>query len=66
MGIGRILADLLCYNYSILGVNYVHDWKWFPILYVYGGGYNYTIAIQPIANRMQSREFLSKSENKCI
>lgn len=55
-----VLADLLCYNYSILGVNYVHDWKWFPILYVYGGGYNYTVAIQPIANRMQSREFLSK------
>lgn len=55
-----VLADLLCYNYSILGARYVSDWKWFPILYVYGGGYNYTSAIQPVANRMQSREFLSK------
>lgn len=55
-----VLADLLCYNYSILGARYVSGCKWFPILYVYGGGYNYTSAIQPVANRMQSREFLNK------
>jgi len=55
-----VLADLLCYNYSLLGANYRYHWKWFPILYVYGGNYNYTAAIQPIAIHMQSREFLSK------
>lgn len=55
-----VLADLLCYNYSLLGVNYTSSWKWFPLLYVYGGGFNFTVAIQPIAKHMQSREFLSK------
>ena len=55
-----VLADLLCYNYSLLGANYRYYWKWFPILYAYGGNYNYTAAIQPIAIHMQSREFLSK------
>ena len=55
-----VLADLLCYNYSLLGSNYRYYWKWFPILYAYGGNYNYTAAIQPIAIHMQSREFLSK------
>lgn len=55
-----VLADLLCYNYSLLGANYRYYWKWFPILYAYGGNYNYTATIQPIAIHMQSREFLSK------
>lgn len=54
-----VLADLLCYNYSLLGVNYRDDWKWFPLLYPYGGGYDYTAVIRPIATRMQSTEFLS-------
>ena len=54
-----VLADLLCYNYSFLGANYRYYWKWFPISYIYGGNFNYTDALRPIATHMQSREFLS-------
>lgn len=55
-----VLADLLCFNYSCLGANYRYHWKWFPILYPYGGNYNYTAVIQSVAVHMQSREFLGK------
>lgn len=55
-----VLADLLCFNYSILGRNYRDSWKWFPILYPYGGGYDCAALIRPIATHMQSREFLTR------
>ncbi|MCQ2211408.1 MAG: TIR domain-containing protein [Paludibacteraceae bacterium] len=34
-----VFADLFCYNCSFLIKNYTFDWKWFPVLYVYGNRY---------------------------
>ena len=50
-----ILADLICFNYSIYGKEYFNDWFWFPILYVYDDRYN-SIFIK-MMKKMISREF---------
>ena len=55
-----VLADILCYNYSLLGINCKYYCEWFPILYPYGGGFEFTGVIKPIATRLQSKEFLEK------
>lgn len=55
-----VLADLLCYNYSILGTNFRGCWKWFPILYPYGGGIDNANAMRFISTRMQSKEFVNR------
>lgn len=31
-----IMADLVCFNYSIYGNDYDSNWGWFPVTYVYG------------------------------
>ena len=55
-----VLADLICYNYSILGANFRDPYAWFPMLYPYGGGIDNDSTMRAISTRMQSREFLSK------
>ena len=47
-------ADLLCFNYSIYGNEYLDEWFWFPITYVYADEYsNY---IMKLGRKLLSRE----------
>ena len=54
-----IFADLLCFNYSVFGKDYRHDWYWFPKTYVYGGHEN--AMMRTFAVKLQSLEYLSKA-----
>lgn len=51
-----VLADVLCFNYSIFGKGYLDSWPWFPLLYVYDNEYN--SALSAIAKRMISKEYM--------
>lgn len=51
-----VFADLLWFNYSIYGKDYLDDWKWFPSTYVYEGDYNGLF--NQFANRMISKDFV--------
>lgn len=53
-----VLADLICFNYSVYGKDYICGPKWFPVTYIYENQYNNSIA--KIAKRMISREFLQE------
>lgn len=52
-----VLADLVCFNYSIYGSTYVDSWPWFPITYVYDN--EYSSSIGNLAIRLSSKEFLN-------
>lgn len=56
-----VLADLICFNYSVFGKTYLSDWKWFPLSYVYGGGYNYCSTLFEWSKHLYSLEFLNKA-----
>lgn len=56
-----VLADLICFNYSIFGKTYLSDWKWFPLSYVYGGGHNYCAILFDWSKHLYSLEFLDKA-----
>ena len=51
-----VLADLICFNYSVYGKDYISDWAWFPVTYIYDNEYNSSLAA--IAKKMISREYL--------
>lgn len=51
-----VLADLICFNYSVYGKDYIPDWPWFPVTYIYDNEYNSSLAA--IAKKMISREYL--------
>lgn len=53
-----VLADLICYNYSIYGKDYNCDWKWFPITYVYDNEHNSSLG--GIGKRLISKEFVQE------
>ena len=53
-----VLADLICFNYSVYGKDYICGWKWFPVTYIYENQYNNSIA--KIAKKMISIEFLQE------
>lgn len=53
-----VLADLICFNYSVYGRDYISEWLWFPITYIYENTYNSSIG--GIAKRMISREYLQE------
>lgn len=51
-----VLADLICFNYSIYGKDYIDTgWCWFPITYIYDN--KYTSILDKIGRKMISREF---------
>ena len=50
-----ILADLICYNYSVYGIEYCDPWPWFPITYVYDNEYN--SALGSLSKKMVSNEY---------
>ena len=53
-----VLADLICANYAVYGKDYISDWPWFPVTYVYDNRYNSVLG--SIAKRMISREYLQE------
>ena len=53
-----VLADLICYNYSVYGKDYVSKWRWFPVTYIYDNEYNSSIGT--IAKKLVSREYLQE------
>ena len=52
-----VLADLVCFNYSVYGSTYVDSWAWFPITYVYDN--EYSSSIGDLGRRLSSKEFLN-------
>ena len=50
-----ILADLICYNYSVYGIDSSNTWPWFPIMYVYDNEYNRVL--KSFSKRMVSNEY---------
>jgi hypothetical protein len=56
-----VFADLLCFNYAVLGKDYHYHRYWFPLTYVYGGDEN--AMMRSFAIRLQSLESLSKATN---
>ena len=53
-----LLADLICFNYSVYGKKYIYGNAWFPVTYIYENRYNNSI--EKIARRMISREYLQE------
>lgn len=53
-----VLADLICFNYSVYGKEYINGHAWFPVTYIYDNRYN--SSIEKIAKKMISREFLQE------
>lgn len=51
-----VFADLLCFNYSIYGKNYLDNWRWFPVTYCYDSEYDSVVA--QFAKRLISKAFL--------
>lgn len=52
-----VLADIICFNYSIFSSQKNISAYWFPILYNYGTGYGHNL-LQPWAKKLQSKEFV--------
>ena len=53
-----IFADLICFNYAVYGNEYLSDFKWFPVTYIYQNQYN--SCILSLGKKLISREQISK------
>ena len=53
-----IFADLICYNYAVYGNDYLSDYKWFPVTYIYQNEYNNSIT--SLGKKLVSRERINK------
>ena len=53
-----VLADLICFNYSVYGKDYIPDWPWFPVTYIYDNEYNSSLAT--FTKKMISREYMQE------
>ena len=53
-----VLADLICFNYSVYGKDYIADWPWFPVTYIYDNEYNSSLAA--FTKKMISREYMQE------
>lgn len=51
-----VLADLICFNYSIYGNSVIDERLWFPLTYVYD--YEYESVLSCIGKKLISREFV--------
>ncbi len=52
-----VFADLLCFNYSIYGKQYMDEWKWFPVTYCYDNEYDSGVA--KLAKKLISKSYLN-------
>ena len=53
-----VLADLICFNYSVYGKDYISNWPWFPVVYIYDNEYNSSLG--EFAKKMISQEYLQE------
>ena len=53
-----VLADLICFNYSLYGKDYVSDREWFPMTYVYENEFSSSLRL--VAKKMSSKEYLNE------
>ena len=50
-----VLADLICFNYSVYGVYLASEWLWFPLTYPYDD--RFSSYLSSIGRKLVSREF---------
>lgn len=53
-----VFVDIICFNYSIYGSDYISSWKWFPITYIYSNEDRSKIEI--VSKKLISRENVNK------
>lgn len=53
-----VLADLICFNYSVYGKSSVSQREWFPLTYIYDNEYNSSLAV--FSKKMISQEYLQE------
>lgn len=53
-----VLADLICFNYSVYGKDYISNRPWFPVAYIYDNEYKSYLG--EFAKRMVSQEYLQE------
>ncbi len=53
-----VLADLICFNYSIYGNEYIGGHPWFPMTYVYDN--TYSSVIREMSKKLISREYVEQ------
>ena len=53
-----LLADLICYNYSIYGKDNLFGSCWFPMTYIYDNEYSSVLGI--LGRKFVSREFMTR------
>ena len=55
-----VFADIFCYNASAFIENYVDDWLWFPITYVYNQREYENNLFRQFSVRLQSKEQMER------
>lgn len=53
-----ILADLICFNYSVYGEHKPEEWYWFPLTYIYDT--QHTRLFPEFGKKLISREYVEK------
>ena len=53
-----MLADLICFNYSVYGRDYLSQWKWFPLTYIYDNEFHSVLA--QMGQKMVSKEYVQE------
>ena len=53
-----VLADLICFNYSVYGRDYLSQWKWFPLTYIYDNEFHSVLA--QMGQKMVSKEYVQE------
>ena len=51
-------ADLLCFNYAVYGKDYISDYEWFPVSYIFEN--EYSNSISRLAKLLVSKEKVQK------
>lgn len=55
-----VFADIFCYNAAIFVENYIDEWFWFPITYIYNTKEYGNSSFQQFAIRLKSKEHLQE------
>lgn len=53
-----VLADLICFNYSVYGKDYIDDWYWFPLIYIYDNEFN--SILRTFGRKMMSKDYIQE------
>ena len=53
-----VFADIICFNYSIYGSDYISSWKWFPLTYIYSE--EEMSKIEKVSKKLVSKENANK------